>query len=238
MRRPGHRAVYFALCTAPGTTHQARSTKQQAQSTMTPHLSDDALLEIIETGGSHPHIAQCDRCRRAFEDARDGLALARGEHVPEPSPLFWNHLSARVHDEVGKERAPGSHRAFAWFLAPGWRSVAAVALVVVAVAMLVWRTLPAGDRMRQSASIRTTSAPPVARPAANVQVSDDSLVPAADASWTVIAQVTAHVEIADATEAGIVLQPGASDRAISQLSPSEQEEFVRLLQMGPEGPSQ
>jgi len=30
----------------------------------------------------------------------DLIARLRAEEVPEPSPLFWEHLSQRVHDAV------------------------------------------------------------------------------------------------------------------------------------------
>ena len=93
------------------------------------HLSDAMLFEMAEAGKSHPHISECDRCRRAFEEARGAVMLARAEQVPEPSPLFWERFSARVHEAVDNEADAGRRRAYSWFFTAGWRPVAALGLV-------------------------------------------------------------------------------------------------------------
>jgi hypothetical protein len=205
----------------------------------TTHLSDETLLEMAEADTSHPHIAECERCRRRFEEVRDALVLARADQVPEPSPLFWDRFSARVHGEIENGTDVRPLPAFGWF---PWKRVAVItALVVVVVAVNGWRVSHPGGSVRKVASSTTTTVAPSAGHAvapADTQPVADLLVPEADSSWQIIAQVTANVHIANAADAGLVLQPDASDRAIAQLSPAEQQELVRLLQNDPDGPSQ
>ena len=208
---------------------------------MTRHLSDAVLLEMVEAGKSHPHISECDRCRRASEDAREALMLARAEQVPEPSPLFWERFSARVHEATQAEPDLRRRPAFGWLAAPGWRSVTAIVLAALVVAAAAWQFRHAGEATPQLAtSTRTTAAPPARSEvaSADAQTVADLLAPATDPSWLVIAQVTANMRTANAAEAGLVLQPDASERAIAELSPVEQQELVRLLRSDQEGPSQ
>jgi anti-sigma factor RsiW len=43
------------------------------------------------------HLDRCDRCAARVRETRAAIAAARGlADMPEPSPLFWDHLSARV----------------------------------------------------------------------------------------------------------------------------------------------
>jgi len=207
---------------------------------MSRHLSDDVLLEMAEAGKSHPHLTQCSRCRQQMEDARDALGLAREAEVPEPSPLFWDHLSSRVHNAVEREVLEGRQGVWTRFARVAWRPAVAVALGVILVVSVVWRMGPA---LRQpetrSASARQADVQPTANgsSATDSWAGADLLAPLSDPAWVVIAEVTWGLEIESAAEAGIVMQPGASDRAIAQLSPSERQELVRLLQSDLDGPS-
>jgi hypothetical protein len=203
---------------------------------MSKHLSGDVLTELAETGRSHAHLAQCDRCRRQLEDAREALALARAVDVPEPSPLFWAHFSARVRDGVDREAEAGARATASWFARLGWRPVAAVALGVACIVVALWLT-PSGrrDASLLSASVGKAGAHGVATGVADREPQaggSEMLEPANDPSWTVIAQVAPEVEI----ENSMSLRPGATDSAVTQLSADEQQAFVRLLQTDLDGP--
>ncbi len=203
---------------------------------MTAHLPDDALLEIAEAGTSHPHLAECDRCRRTFEQARDALMAARADRVPEPSPLFWERFSARVREEIGKERIAPERPVVGWRIWAG--AAAAAAVLVLLVASNGWRLWPpGGDVGPRAAGNATTIAAPATEPAApaDAQSAADLSLPATDPSWLVIEQVTAHVQPAGVADAGLVLQPDATERALAQLSPAEQQELIRLLRSDPDG---
>ena len=78
------------------------------------HLSRDERLLALEGAlhaarQAHTSRAAC-RCRTEV----DALAPRRGAgsavDVPEPSPLFWDHLAARVGDAIAREPAPSPDR--------------------------------------------------------------------------------------------------------------------------------
>jgi hypothetical protein len=112
------------------------------------HLTPEQFVDIVEGAApetSAPHLATCESCRRELAELRGIMAAAStGHDVPEPSPLFWNHLSSRLHDAVIEQ----SRLSF-WF---GWfgRPRVLVPVLAAALAMLVVVVLlpraPAGSR--------------------------------------------------------------------------------------------
>ncbi len=68
------------------------------------HLTPARLVDLAEGAEAEhavPHLAECDACRREVAELRATMAdVGRAYDVPEPSPLFWDHLSARVRDGV------------------------------------------------------------------------------------------------------------------------------------------
>src|SRR5215467_3453627 len=119
---------------------------------LTPALLVD-LAEGIKAEHSVPHLARCDACRRALAELRATMADVGGPgnpenddgDVPEPSPLFWDHLSSRVREAVVEQDAHGRAR---WFEA--WPRplvalpvlTAAAAAAVLAVVTLHKPTVP------------------------------------------------------------------------------------------------
>ena len=74
------------------------------------HLSRDERLLALEGGLEAPrqaHLASCRSCRTDVDALGRVLARVRAVDVPEPSPLFWDHLAARVGDAIAREPAPG-----------------------------------------------------------------------------------------------------------------------------------
>jgi hypothetical protein len=70
------------------------------------HLSAEDLVDLAEgvlPESSAPHLASCDACRAQLADLRAMMTTAVEAEVPEPSPLFWDQLSRRVHDAVEEE---------------------------------------------------------------------------------------------------------------------------------------
>ena len=67
------------------------------------HLQPDELVDVAEgtrPESSVPHLASCEVCRLQLADLKATISAAADVEVPEPSPLFWDHLSARVRDAV------------------------------------------------------------------------------------------------------------------------------------------
>jgi hypothetical protein len=140
-----------------------------------------------------------------FRDLIDEVKAAG--QVPEPSPLFWNHLSARVRDAVAAQPIPGP-----WWVAH-WRPLVAAVGSLGLVAFLMLRphapTAPV--------------APPAAGPrdlVADVAVSE---------MWRMIEVAAPHVEMDSVREAGLMPSPYATDQAIEALTPDQREALVRLL---------
>ncbi len=210
---------------------------------MTRHLSDGALLELAERGSSagggtapDAHVAACSRCRERLDAVRDALKLAREVAVPEPSPLFWEHLSARVRESIASEDVPhsggvaaGDRSRVAMSLFARWRPAVAAMLVLVCAVVAAWWTFaPRDPGAAGTAAQRDTASSPAATAiTADAQPGPaDLLEPASDPSWTLIGQVAGEVDL----EHSVVVQPGTTDRAVLHLSADEQREFMRLLQ--------
>src|SRR5688572_3386542 len=98
-----------------------------------PHLSPEELIDVAEGATprvAFPHLASCVACDRQVADLQAAMAAAVDADVPEPSPLFWEHLSARVREAVAAEAAGRAAGTFSWW---PWR----VAAITAAVAVLV-----------------------------------------------------------------------------------------------------
>jgi hypothetical protein len=189
------------------------------------HLTRAELLDAIEVPAQLPadlaqHVRQCQRCRNEAEALRAMVARAAGERVPEPSPLFWDHFSARVADTLRNESI--SPESAAWFgrLRPltTWAvAAAAIALVTLGV---VWRATLHAPSFRRIVppDVITRALPPPASD--NVD---------ADERWAVVRAAAEDLAWEDVQEAGIAASPGATEDVVLQLTADERSELARLL---------
>src|SRR6185295_3903219 len=104
------------------------------------HLTTDELVDLVEgttKDADVPHLAACESCRRQLGDLRTTMTDAASVDVPEPSPLFWHHFSARVREAVASEATPHSGWWRRWLSWPGVMAplsvVAATVIAMVAV---------------------------------------------------------------------------------------------------------
>ena len=193
------------------------------------HLNTEALVDIAEgtrAEASAPHLADCAACRAQLSELRAMLMIAKEGDVPEPSPLFWDHLSARVHDAVEQDarlmpwyaRLKPSHSFSGWLrdarLKPS-RYIVAVAAAVLVVATLSYRTPPAVIEV------------PVADAGAPVELLGD-IGTDADASLTVVATLTDDADLDAVREAGLA-PAGSAEHAVTHMSDRELRELQRLL---------
>jgi hypothetical protein len=148
------------------------------------------------------------------------IAALREVDVPEPSPLFWDHLSQRVREAVADEPPPApdwsSRFTFAWTAGVFGAAVAVVLAVIVVV--MVHHAAPAGGNL---AALRP---PKGAQATGSVPVLED------DASWAVMGDLTSQMDFEEAAAAGLIATPGSADRAAGELSLDEQRAVVELLQ--------
>lgn len=142
------------------------------------------------------------------DDVRDLIAEVKAAgDVPEPSPLFWNHLSARVRDAVAVEPIRRT-----WWTSH-WRPVVSAVGALSFVAFMILRTsAPAAP-----AAPATPGAPDLI---ADVEVRE---------MWRLIEVAAPPIEMQSVQDAGLMPTQYATDQAIQSLTPAQRDALVRLL---------
>lgn len=195
---------------------------------MTTHLSESEFVDLVEDAldpRRAAHVETCPACREQAAAFRALLADAAAVDVPEPSPLFWEHMSARVRAEVAAEPA-GTKSGWMWGGMRGLASLAMAAALVVAVL--------SGVMLLRG--VRGGSAPsPVVADLGLVSPAPDStseVTPDADNAevWAVLTTAASGVEFEDAHAVGMHVPPGTIDHAVQDLTAAERTELGRLLQ--------
>jgi hypothetical protein len=186
------------------------------------HLARAELVDSLD--GLLPpdraaHLEACARCREEAHELSEVLRNAGGIAVPDPSPLFWDHFSARVSEAVAATPPP---RAAAWgerIRRRGPLLAAGAACLILAFAVL---------RMPGSlAPTGTMSGPAVLESAIPSSSPSDSV--ADDDAWSLVQLVADEVPLQEAQEAGLVAAPGSAERMALELSPRERAELAVLL---------
>ena len=197
------------------------------------HLTPAQLVDLIE--GVLPaeraaHVGACARCRQQADELRAVMCEAREVDVPEPSPLFWDHLSQRVRDACGAEPEVGSS---------GWvpsGSLSRGALAVITVTVIV-AVIVGGALIRSPIEEAAPGGDSVAALLASLDLGPDGWDAEPDLfesfgeepAWTLVMTVAQEIEWDD-TGATELVGPGASERAALELSPDERRELGRLLE--------
>jgi hypothetical protein len=188
------------------------------------HLSPDQLLDVAEgTSAEPPHLSSCAACRRELASLRSVMASVMAPTVrpgvPEPSPLFWEHLSSRVSDAVeaaGPVGRPVS--VFRRFVFPVAALAAAAALVFAVAVSRRAAPVPApAAALGDAAALAAAPAEP-----------QPLLVDADDQSLGFLADLAHEIDM-DPTLATGLTREDAADHAISHLSEGELRELVELL---------
>jgi hypothetical protein len=185
------------------------------------HFTPEQLIALAEDAGTKlsesqtRHLDQCAECRHQVADLRATMVAVEDATVPEPSPLFWDHFSARVRDAVAAEPnlPPLGPEPWAWFRTKTlWLGAAIVAALVVAVIVRIDRSAPSS-----TVSISTSGAEAV-----------DPFGAAEDASLSLVADLAADLDWEAASEAGFTTRVGVD--AVTQLTEAERRELRQLLQ--------
>jgi hypothetical protein len=183
------------------------------------HLNIEELVDVAEGTrpvGSAPHLLTCERCREQLADLRAAIAAAKEVDVPEPSPLFWDHLSSRVSAAVSAEGIPAGR---------GWLRPSRVVLASLAVAAALLMAIVSSSRRPLEVVARPATA--VADANAPTDFLGD-LIGQDDPSLTVVASLTDDVDLETVREAGLAPR-GSAEHAVSHLSDDELRERGRLL---------
>lgn len=181
------------------------------------HLTPEELIDLAEgsrSSSSMPHLAECAQCREQLDELRETMTTIAVD-VPEPSPLFWDHLSAQVREAVAADAAPRRE----WFgmARRHWGLIAAASAAVVAIAV--------GITTRTPAPVPATTVI-VERPAAGV----GSAPASEDASFMLLGDLAGGLDWDAVAEAGITMDVGSADTAVTELTAGERTELQRLLQ--------
>jgi hypothetical protein len=187
--------------------------------TLMSHLTPEELLDLAEGAqdeASAPHLTRCQSCRGQLADLRAAMAAVSEIDVPEPSPLFWEHLSARVREAIAPDAAPRVSWIERWF---SWKiAVPATAGVVTLLAVAVTMH---GPRAPETTVRQTVSQ----------QTSDQLVRPADDLSWSLMTDIASDLDWEAAVEAGLTTPAGGVDRAVFDLNADERRALRRLLQV-------
>lgn len=171
------------------------------------HLTSDELVDALDgalTPSRQTHLDACQPCQQQLAGLEAVLAEATAVPVPEPSPLYWEHFSARVRTAIDAEPVmTGGWRS--WLRWPVLAPMAGLALIVMTLMVAVPR--------------QAAVAPEVAL---NEQ-------DAADTSFAIVADLVGDMDWDTAISAGLRVEPGAADQAMLELTAAEQQELTRLL---------
>jgi hypothetical protein len=189
------------------------------------HLSESEFVDLAEDAldpRRARHVETCASCREQADALRGLLRETSSVTVPDPSPLFWDHLSARVRDGVAAAPAPDRS---------GWRwsgmrrlvpmgAVAAVVIAAISGALMLRpvRTDPPVLMVNQPGAVTADVRPATLPDADNAEV------------WDVLTSAASTVGFDEAHAAGMHVVPATIDHAVQDLSAAELTELGRLLQ--------
>lgn len=183
------------------------------------HLSPDELVDAVEgtlAATRQEHSRVCADCARQAAQLAAVLREAQQIAVPEPSPLYWDHFSARVQRAI----AVPSEEIGRWQRQARWFALASVGAAIAIVVVLGGSAVrpPADQSPNPVGNTRTADAAP------------DDLDTLGEQEWQLVSHIVGAIDIDAANDAGILVRPGEIERAALELTAVEQRELVRLLQ--------
>jgi hypothetical protein len=179
------------------------------------HLSRDQRLALAESpeAAAHPHLRECARCRADVDELRALLREARLVTVPEPSPLFWDHLTARVSARVASEPIVLRRPRIAW------RVLVPLAVGVTALVMAV-----AVDR----GPVRPATTPKAGVAASGPVVGTPGMA-ADDASWSLLGEMAGEFDVDTLSDTLGTSESAGAEAAVYQLNTEERVKLAELL---------
>jgi hypothetical protein len=193
------------------------------------HLTEVEMVELLDDSLSPAraaHVDACGRCRETLAALSEARMQAEALQMPEPSPLFWEMFSGRVHEAV-REAAIAEPRTDwrAWIRTPGVKWAFSGALLTLLLVAGVWKaTAPRMVAVTRGAAIAV-------RDASNESAGFEARDSAADEeAWSLVRTVADEVSWDDAAIDRMDMRPGSAERAVDMLTTAERTELVRLLE--------
>lgn len=197
------------------------------------HLSMDDYLRA-STGDApasvRSHLDSCGDCRGLVELLVRTERDAKAASVPEPSPLFWAHLSERI--RVAIDTSPRASR-WEWLASldarfprrrPAW--LMGASLVVGALVMAIW------TMTEPRPAVETASRPPASTDGQRAAVTTPVVeqvtlgVEQEDLEWDLMMDVTSKTDIDHMT---LGLGVGTADQAFEALSDEDRMNLAEWL---------
>jgi anti-sigma-K factor RskA len=179
------------------------------------HLSPDEFVDLLDgtlSAARATHLDECPRCRARAEELRATWARLEAVEAPEPSPLFWEHFSARVRAAVAVR--PTARRGGLGL----WKGRAAVALATSVILALTIGTIVGRRLATTPSSMGALARGPQA------ELGEDTEV-----EWSVLLAMADELQ-AGAEELGVVFDQGTLEQAVELLSPSERHALADLIE--------
>ena len=130
--------------------HALGNLRRALSTDMTNHLRPDEFVDAMDGALSTArgaHLEHCAECRAELDGLLSMQREARADDAPEPSPLFWDHFSARVREATARESSTPAP----WWRT-GWQPIAALTVAAAAVVLVLqMRSTPAVVRARSGA---------------------------------------------------------------------------------------
>jgi hypothetical protein len=191
------------------------------------HLTEVELVDFVEgrlTPARAEHVEACAECSTRAVGIRTVVERTAGAPVPEPSPLFWEHLSARVSDAIGPEPFPRPDDRGRFMRAPAWAWAATAACATIIAGAALWRGVQSEHRRD------AVSGPDAAEIVLPLPDGDPDAWIGTDGAWALVQALAEDAGWEETGAAGIVARPQATDHVIPQLSGEERSELARLIQ--------
>ena len=199
------------------------------------HLTPEQFVDLAEgtqPESSLPHLAACEDCRSELATLRammsDAVVNDAG-NVPEPSPLFWNHLSTRVRGAVAQD---SSHHAswLDWLSQPRVLMPSLTGALAILIGVVLLQRSPAEPRVNPIPSTPLPLASNATVPAITPSLPPLAPLGAADDPQlrivTGVADATAWDEMMDEVA---ISNSGSGDAVAATLTADERRELQRLL---------
>ena len=187
---------------------------------MTKHLSPEEFIDALDgtSPASAGHLAECVECREELAALQATIGAARNAEVggaDEPSPLFWDHFSARVKQATADESV-GTRWSWGGLV---WKP--AVALMAAAGALAIG--LYVRPAVQPAGSVAGGIQPATELASAAVPAFED------DGSWSLVTALASELDWNELSQAAAPSE-GTADAMIEELTPEQREALARLLQ--------
>lgn len=192
------------------------------------HLSPDQLVDALEGQATlresvAEHLTTCEHCQAELAAMAETLGEARTWAMPEPSPLFWEHLSRRVRAATSEEALPlAPSWADVW--SRTWRPLAAVVATAGALALMFVLRSAHVSAPGTSAGVSPATTAAVESAAATTPGVDD----ASDDALNVMAVLAQDLRTDEVQQ---IARPSAdaTGAAIEDLTPAQRVALVKLI---------